>query len=258
MTTAGFSLRASVLDSLTRIKRPDVPMTVALRNTAAVVLPMAIGMATGYTEVGIGIAAGALDTMFSDQPGPYRQRLTRLLLAALAAGLASLVGFLIGDLALPMTIAAAVCGFFGGLLVVFGVDIARVGMTSMLLLVITAATPKDISGALIGAGLIFSGGLLLALFSVAAWPLQRYRPERLALADVFRGLATLARQRNHDGADAPALTDAMTNLQHTLLGRHRSRGRAMEAFRVLLDLAERIRLELDCDERTGRRAGQHA
>jgi uncharacterized membrane protein YccC len=258
MTTAGFSLRASVLDSLTRIKRPDVPVVVALRNTAAVVLPMAIGMATGYTEVGIGIAAGALDTMFSDQPGPYRQRLTRLVLAALAAGLASLVGFLIGDMALPMTIAAAVCGFFGGLLVVFGVDIARVGMTSMLLLVITAATPKDVSGALIGAGLIFSGGLLLALFSVAAWPLQRYRPERLALAEVFRGLAALARQRSHDGADAPALTDAMTNLQHTLLGRHRSGGRAMEAFRVLLDLAERIRLELIAmSELGGAQASMH-
>jgi uncharacterized membrane protein YccC len=36
----------------------------------------------------------------------------------------------------------------------------------------------------------------------------------------------------------------MTTLQHTLLGRHHARGRAMEAFGVLLELAERIRLEL--------------
>jgi uncharacterized membrane protein YccC len=245
MTSGGFSLRASVLDSLTNLKRPDVPMSVALRNTAAVVIPLAIGLATGHPGVGIGIAAGALDTMFSDQPGPYRQRLQRLLLAALAAGGASLVGFLIGDQALPLSIATAICGFFGGMLVVFGTDIARVGMTSMLLLVITAATPLGLHDALIGAGLIFSGGLLLALFSIAAWPLQRYRPERLVLAQVFRGLATYARHSSsQQDTDAPALTDAMTTLQHTLLGRHHAGGRAMEAFRVLLDLAERIRLEL--------------
>jgi uncharacterized membrane protein YccC len=238
-----YSLRASVIDTLIRTKRPDVPMRVALRNTAAVVLPMIAGIGLGYPQVGIGIAAGALDTMFSDQPGPYQQRLNRLFLAALAAGVASLVGFLIGDQVIPMSIACAICGFFGGLLVVFGPDIARVGMTSMLLLVITAATPKDLIGALSGGGLIFAGGMLLAVFSIAAWPLQRYRPERLALAVVFRGLADLANKPQR-GAEAPGLTDAMNVLQLTLLGRHHARGRAMEAFRVLLELAERIRLEL--------------
>ncbi|HXP01665.1 MAG TPA: FUSC family protein [Luteibacter sp.] len=239
----GYSLRASVIDTLIRTKRPDVPMRVALRNTAAVVLPLALGIVLGYPQVGLGVAAGALDTMFSDQPGPYQQRLSRLFLAALAAGAASLVGFLIGDWILPMCIACAVCGFFGGLLVVFGPDIARVGMTSMLLLVITAATPKDLGGALAGGGLIFAGGMLLAVFSIAAWPLQRYRPERSALAIVYRGLAELARKPQREG-EAPGLTDAMNALQNTLLGRHHARGRAMEAFRVLLELAERIRLEL--------------
>lgn len=241
--STSYSLRASVIDTLIRTKRPDVPMRVALRNTAAVVLPLALGIMLGYPQVGIGIAAGALDTMFSDQPGPYQQRLSRLFLAALAAGAASWVGFLIGDWILPMCLACAICGFFGGLLVVFGPDIARVGMTSMLLLVITAATPQGLSGALAGGGLIFAGGMLLATFSIAAWPLQRYRPERLALAVVYRGLADLARKPNRDG-EAPALTDAMNALQSTLLGRHHARGRAMEAFRVLLELAERIRLEL--------------
>jgi len=239
----GYSLRASVIETLIRTKRPDVPMRVALRNTAAVILPLALGIWSGHPQVGIGIAAGALDTMFSDQPGPYQQRLSRLFLAALAAGVASLVGFLIGNYVAPMALACAVCGFAGGMLGVFGPDIARVGMTSMLLLVITAATPTDLRGAFAGGGLIFAGGMLLAVFSIAAWPLQRYRPERAALAVVFRGLADLARKPQKDG-EAPGLTDAMNTLQVTLLGRHHAHGRAMEAFRVLLELAERIRLEL--------------
>jgi uncharacterized membrane protein YccC len=168
----------------------------------------------------------------------------QLLLASLAAGLASLCGFLIGGQLLLILVATAAFGFFGGLLVVFGTDTARVGMTSMILLVITASTPTSLTGALSGAALIFCGGLLLTLFSLAAWPWQRYLPERHALATVYDGLAVLAKQQAHDDAAVPALTDAMTTLQQTLLGRHRAHGRAMEAFGVLLELAERIRLEL--------------
>ena len=244
MSTRAYSLRASVLQSLTTTKRPDVPAWVVVRNTAAVVLPLAIGMLCGHPQAGLAISAGALDTMFSDQPGPYRQRLWQLLLASLVAGLSSLCGFMIGGDLVPITLATMVFGFFGGLLVVFGTDIARVGMTSMILLVITAATPTTIDHALDGAALIFAGGLLLALFSIAAWPLNRYRPERHALATVYRGLASLAKEHTQDQEDAPALTEAMTTLQHTLLGRHHARGRAMEAFAALLELAERIRLEL--------------
>jgi len=244
MSSDSYSLRAHVLESLVRIKRPDVPWRVVIRNTAAVALPLGIGLATGYPQVGLGVAAGALNTMFSDQPGPYRQRLRQLLLASLAAGTASLLGFLIGAHLLPMLLATALFGFCGGLLVVFGTDTARVGMTSMILLVITAATPVPLAQAATAAALIVCGGLLLTLFSLAAWPLQRYWPERQALATVYGELAALARQHAHDDADAPALTDAITTLQHTLLGRHRAHGRAMEAFGVLLELAERIRLEL--------------
>ena len=244
MSTRAYSLRASVLQSLTTTKRPDVPPWVVVRNTAAVVLPLAVGMLTGHHEIGLAIAAGALDTMFSDQPGPYRQRLWQLLLASLAAGLASLCGFLIGGELVPITLATAAFGFFGGLLVVFGTDMARVGMTSMILLVVTAASPATLHEAVNGAVLIFVGGLLLALFSVAAWPLQRYRPERYALAAVYRGLSAFAREHSQDDAGVPALTEAMTTLQKTLLGLHHARGRAMEAFAVLLELAERIRLEL--------------
>lgn len=245
---SAYSLRAHALESLVRIKRPDVPWRVVVRNSAAVALPLGIGVATGHPQIGLGIAAGALNTMFSDQPGPYRQRMRQLLLASLVAGVASLLGFLIGGHLAPMLLATAVFGFFGGLLVVFGTDTARVGMTSMILLVITAATPVPLAQAVTASALIVCGGVLLTLFSLAAWPLQRYWPERQALATVYAGLSTLAERRSHDDADVPALTEAMTILQQTLLGRHRAHGRAMEAFGVLLELAERIRLEFTAME----------
>lgn len=257
MSASAYSLRAHAIETLLQVKQPDVPLLVGVRNTLAVVLPLAVGFASGYPQAGLGVAAGALNTMFSDQPGPYRQRLRQLLLASLAAGAAALLGFLIGGMWLPMVLVTAAFGFLGGLLVVFGTDTARVGMTSIILLVVTAATPTTLHSALVGSGLIVCGGLLLALFSLAAWPWQRYRPERQALAVVFTGLAELARQTAQDD-DAPALTDAITTLQRTLLGRYRSRGRAMEAFTVLLELAERIRLELTALADTTDRSGIEA
>ncbi|HEV7121984.1 MAG TPA: FUSC family protein [Rhodanobacter sp.] len=244
MPANAYSLRAHAIESLTRVNRPTVPRRVAVRNAAAVILPLAVGLAAGHPRIGLAVGTGALTAMFSDQPGPYRQRVRQLLLNALAAGLASLVGFSIGGQLLPLLLITAAFGFFGGLLVVFGPDTARAGMTSMILLVTTAATPMAPTAALGSAALIFGGGLLLALFSLAAWPLQRYWPERHALVEVYRGLAELVQESGREETDVPALSEAMTNLQQTLLGRHRAHGRAMETFGVLLELAERIRLEL--------------
>jgi uncharacterized membrane protein YccC len=236
---------ARALAVLVQTKRAEVPWRVLLRNTVAVILPLGLGIATDRVSVGLAIAVGAIVTMYSDQPGPYRQRLARLLAVSAAGALAALIGMSVGGelaLLLPATIAV---GFIGALLVVFGDAIGRVGMTAMILLAITAAHPaNNIETALQSAALIACGGLLLTGFSIAAWPLQRHGPERAALAGVYRGLAALARQRRVDAGASPELSDAMTSLQHTLLGPHRARGPIMDSFGVLLELAERIRLEL--------------
>ncbi len=216
-----------------------------LRNTAAVIVPLALGIATGRASVGIAISVGAIVTMYSDQPGPYRQRLARLLAVSAAGGLAAFVGMVLGGQLTALLVATAIVGFAGGLLVVFGDAAGRVGLAAMILLAITAAHPATGAwSALQSAALIACGGLLLTLFSIAAWPLQLYGPEREALAAVYRGLAALARQRDVDSGAAPPLSEGMTALQHTLLGSHRARGPVMDSFGVLLELAERMRLEL--------------
>lgn len=238
-----WSLRRTLRDSLLRIKHPDVPLTVALRNTAGVTAPLIVGALSGHLDAGIGIAAGALNVMFSDQPGPYRQRLRTILLAALGGALSGYAGFVFGAQRDAMIALALVWGFAGGMLVLFGTAATRVGMTSMILLVIAAATPLPAAAAVAAAALLFAGGALQALLAVVAWPLQRYRPERTALAQTYREIAALARYPPPRDTP-PAATDALNALQDILLGRDQAHGRAMEAFRVLLDEAERIRLEL--------------
>jgi uncharacterized membrane protein YccC len=236
---------ARILATLLQTRRPEVPWRVMLRNTAAVIVPLALGIATGRLGIGLAISVGAIVTLYSDQPGPYRQRLARLLAVSAAGGLAAFIGMVLGAHLAPLLLATVLIGFAGALLVVFGDAAGRVGMAAMILLVITAAEPaSSVWTALQSAALIACGGLLLTLFSVAAWPLQLYGPEREALAAVYGGLARLAREDSVDSGTAPALTDGMTALQHTLLGPHRSRGAVMDSFGVLLELAERIRLEL--------------
>ena len=232
-----------MLRTLLQLKPRDVPVVVALRNTAAVTLPLAAGLASGHLGVGLGISVGALNTMFSDQPGPYRLRMRRMAAAAAAAGMSAFAGYTLGHSDLLIAAAALLWGFGGGLLVALGTEAGRIGLISMILLVVTAAFPLPPGEAIGPALLFFGGGLLLMLFAIAAWPLQRYRPERIALAQLCRGLALDARRRG-DNSRAPPMTQAVTDVENLLHGSYRSRGAAMEAFRVLAELIERVRLEL--------------
>jgi len=193
--------------TLIEIKPRDVPFSVALRNAAGFVLPLGIGIATGHTTIGLGIATGALNTMFTDQPGPYRLRMQRMALAATAAGVSALIGIAIGAHSIAFVAAAFVLAFGGGMLVALGPIAARVGLTSMIVMMVTADMHLPPSNAPAVAGLIFAGGALQMLLAVAAWPLQRYRPERFALAGVLRQLASVARSRP-DASQRPPVSQA--------------------------------------------------
>lgn len=231
-----------MLQTLMHFNPRDVPAMVALRNTVAVTLPLAVGVATGHVGIGLAIAAGALNTMFSDQPGPYRLRLLRMLGAAAAAGLSAFAGYALGGHDMLIALTAGVWGVGGGLLVALGPDIGRIGLISMILLVVTSATPRTPLDALGPAALIAGGGVLLMLFALAAWPWQRYRPERMALARLCRDLAEGMRH-GVDSAQALPATQALGEVEKILHGRHRARGAGMDALRVVAESIERVRLQ---------------
>lgn len=232
-----------MLRSLIQLKPRDVPLRVALRNTIAVVAPLAVGLAIDQVPAGLAMTIGAITTMFTDQPGPYRQRMRHMLMAATAGGLSALVGIMVGGHTWLFVMAATLAGLLGGMLVALGPVTARVGMTSMIVMIITADMHVPITHAPGVAALIFAGGLLQMLVAVAAWPLQRYRPERFALAAVLQQLAEVARTRP-DAAQPPPVSMAAMEALHTLHGDYRSRGRAMQSFRIIAELCERVRIEL--------------
>ncbi len=232
-----------MLRSLIALKPRDVPFRVALRNTVAVIAPLALGLAFDQVSAGLAMTTGAINTMFTDQPGPYRQRMQRMLLGALAAGLSALIGILIGEHTVLFVIAAIVFGLIGGLLVALGPVVGRAGLTSMIVMMITADMGLPVAHAAGVATLIFAGGLLQMLLAVAAWPLQRYRPERFALATVLQQLAVAARTRPDPLQPPPVSLAAMEALE-TLHGQHHSRGVAVQSFRIIAELCERVRIDL--------------
>src|SRR5690348_9280073 len=236
-------LRHPLLHTLVQTQRRDVPWRVALRNTAAIVLPLAIGALTGHLAAGLGVSAGALNTMFADQPGPYRLRLRRMLFTALAAGVAAFAGSVLGEWRIALVIVAALWGFAAALLVALGPHATRAGLISMILLVVLGAEPLAATEAWPAALLIFAGGVLQTVFAIAAWPLQRYRPERMAVAEALRGIASLGRRGIASGESVP-LPPSLNDLQALLFGSGRARRPAVEAFQVLAELAERMRIEL--------------
>src|SRR5690606_8155796 len=232
-----------VLRSLIDIKPRDVPFRVAARNTIAVVAPLAVGLAIDQVPAALAMTTGAMNTMFTDQPGPYRQRMQRMAMASTAAGLSALVGILVGGHSTAFVLVATLAGLLGGLLVALGPVAARVGLTSMIVMLVTADMKVPTVHAPAVAALVFAGGLLQMLMAVAAWPLQRYRPERFALATVLRQLADVARTRPDASQPPPVSIAAMDALQ-TLHGEYRSRGRAMQSFRIIAELCERVRVDL--------------
>ena len=231
------------LRSLANLNPRDVPWRVALRNTVAVVAPLAIGIAIGQQAAGLAATSGALNTMFSDQPGPYRLRIARMLAAATGAGLAALIGILVGTSTPSALPAVLACSLAGGMMVALGPMAARVGLTSLIVLLITADMRLPASAAPGVAFAIFLGGILQMLFALAAWPLQRYRPERFALAAVLEQLAQAARTPTDPAAPPPA-SQAAGDVVETLHGEYRARGVAVQAFRVLAETCERARVEL--------------
>jgi uncharacterized membrane protein YccC len=231
------------LHGLTNLKPRDVPMRVALRNTAAVLAPLAVGIAIGQEAAGLAVTSGALNTMFSDQPGPYRLRMARMFAAAAGAGLAALVGIAVGASTSWALLAVVAYSLVGGMMVALGPMAARVGLTSLIVLLITTDMQLPASSAPGVAFAIFLGGILQMLFALAAWPLQRYRPERFALATVLEQLAQAARTPTDANAPPPA-SQAAGDAVETLHGEYRARGVAVQAFRVLAETCERARVEL--------------
>jgi uncharacterized membrane protein YccC len=135
-------------------------------------------------------ALGGFEAILVDNGGPYRSRLTTMLTVILGGAIAGVAGAMATT---PLWIAVIVTAGF-----CFAITFARVltkemASTSVIILVIYFAgyggLTHTLSGALENALAFVLGGLWAAALSVFLWPLDPFRPARLAVAECYAMLA---------------------------------------------------------------------
>jgi hypothetical protein len=149
-----------VLRESVRFDVGQVRLVPALRGALGVVLPLAIGVVVGQTAIGLGIAIGVLNVAFCDQPGAYRLRAWRMLLASVFGGFSVLVGAATGAVDVLAVLLTAVWGLAAGMVVAFGPATMQVGLTCLALLIVFSGHPMSFRDALGEGLLVFVGGLL--------------------------------------------------------------------------------------------------
>lgn len=231
-------LRAAV-----RIDRTQSDPVVAFRNAVGVAAPLAIGTLSGSASLGLSATIGALQTAFADRPGPYRLRVLRMLATAFAATVTSYLAMIASPSDAGSVLLILVLAFGAGLLLAGGPSAAQTGTAATAAALVLGHIPQTPSGALQVSLLVLAGGAGQVVLAVAAWPLGRHRPERLALAGLYRDLATAARAPRGTTSGPPA-GESLSRVRATLYGLGHDYGPSVEAYRSLLDEAERLRREI--------------
>jgi uncharacterized membrane protein YccC len=177
----------------TALSRARPAYAAGVRAAVATVVPLVVaqvfGLGAGATWMSLGGFNGAL----ADRGGPYRTRAVTMGAVTLCCASSIMVGTLASGhvaLAIPVTFAVA---FATSLARVWGTPGVSVGGASLTAFVIALALPPGVGdGPLPRAAFDVAGGLWAMAIALVLWPLQPYRPARLAVAQSYRALAAYA------------------------------------------------------------------
>jgi uncharacterized membrane protein YccC len=226
-----------------------------LRAAIVTVIPLVADAMLG-TGGGTWMSLGGFNVALSDRGGPYRIRAATMGAVALACALAMMLGTLASEhvaVAIPLTFAVAL---LGSLARVWGLAGASVGGAALSAYVIALAYPPASTIELLTRPAFeIVGGLLAMAIALVLWPLQPYKPARLAVAACYRALGEYAESvaqhleaeaagvRSELPAGSPtvrtALEDARTTLTQGRRGRPGTSGRE-ERLVVLEEVVDQL------------------
>ncbi len=223
--------------------KSKLDLTIAARNALGTAIPLVGGAIAGSPASGLVASIGALNVCFSDGRDPYYHRARRMLASSVLVAFAVFAGAIAGASRPVAGLLAVISAFAAGLMVALGPPASDIAVTSLVTLIVFSAQSLSLDRAAASGFLALAGGLVQTLLSLAFWPLQRHRPERRALAAVYRELAGIASAPANASAPPPA-TGEMTRAQDLLSTLHFQHTIEAERYLSLLNQAERIRLRL--------------
>jgi uncharacterized membrane protein YccC len=161
-----------------------------LRGAVALCTPLVIGDLAHLPILGWA-ALGGFEATLADTGGPYRSRLASLATLSFGGAAGLFLGCIAGRSmiwALPVTIAFC---FFWSYLAVLGQPFSSAGLLVQVIYICgIGAAPVGWHNALGWSIALFFGGVWAAVLSLLLWPLDAYRPARLAVADCYNELAS--------------------------------------------------------------------
>jgi len=165
----------------------------AARSAFGVVVPLAIGCASGHVAFGAYAALGASSAGIASFQGESRTRFAGVVVASIGMALSTFVGATTAATAAWLLVPiVAIWGYFTGLAVALGPRWSMVVLQWSVALLIAVGLPFGPAGAGVRALFVLAGGLFQAVLIAASWPLRPGLREREALADSYRALATYA------------------------------------------------------------------
>jgi uncharacterized membrane protein YccC len=215
----------------------------AARNALGVALPLAAGFLLGSLPAGLVVSSGALNVCFTDGDDPYRHRARRMLLGTFLVGLAVLVGTLSGRNAALAIVIAGVWAFTSGMMVAISQPATDLGVVTLFTLIVYSAQPMEPHRAISVGLLAAAGGLFQTLLALALWPVNRFEPERRALANLFEELARAAASPAA-ASETPSASAHATEAHNTLASLGAIHTVEADRYRSLLNQGERMRLSL--------------
>lgn len=190
-----------------------------LRAAVALSAPLVLGDLAGIPNMGWA-ALGGFEAILSDTGGPYRSRMGSLITLSVGGAAGIFIGALAGgslQWALPVTI---VWCFLWSYLAVLGQPFASAGTLVQVIYICGVGTPTHNWREALGwALLVLAGGAWAAALSLFLWPLDAYRPARLAVSDCYRELASFL----GSVADLAARPQQRPALWHRLAQHHQYR-----------------------------------
>jgi len=161
-----------------------------LRAGVALSVPLVAGELFGWAGMGFA-ALGGFEAIVADTGGPYRTRLDKLVTLSVGGAAGMFLGALAGGhlaWAVPLTL---VWCFAWSYLSVLGQPFTSAGVLVELIYICGIGTPTNDWRQAAGWGLLVLGGGMWAMaLSLFLWPLDAYRPARMAVADCYRELGS--------------------------------------------------------------------
>jgi uncharacterized membrane protein YccC len=171
----------------------DVAPRRAVRVAVGVMVPLAVGSASGHLDYGAFASLGALPAGFASFQGVTRSRVTAVAVASAGMAVSTFVGAATAAAApwllVPVVI---VWGYVVGLAACLGPRLSVAAVQWPVALLIAIGMPLGPTEAALPAGLVLAGGLFQGVLVAVSWAFRRGDPERAALAESYRILAVYA------------------------------------------------------------------